>query len=215
MSAGQRETRKFRVVERCSHPACRRVTGAAIVREGGRHVIWIARPIEVCCVAAVTIYGRPLEFAADVARGAIEFRMHAGQREACDRRMIERSTEPVIGAVTGFASRGEIEGLVVNHAGRVHVVGHVAGGAVRSQAGELSDGGAGMARDTVESGVRSKEREAILVILHVLNRDVPALHRVTFLTARSELAAMQVRMAIHALGSDIRKNWVGVAGLAI
>lgn len=117
--------------------------------------------------------------------------------------------------MAGFAGRGEIQGLVVNHARRVQVIHHVAGSAVRAQAGELPHGGIRVARNAVQRRMRPQEREAILVVLHVLNRDAPALHRVAFLAAASKLSAVQVRMAIHAFRSNAREDRIRVAGIAI
>ena len=202
MRARQRKIRELRMIEGCPHPARGRMARAAIVREGGGHVIGIRGSIKVSGVAAVAIHGSSLELAADVARGAIQLGVHAGQREAGDRRMIERCAEPVVRAVAGFAGRGEIQRFVVNHARRVQVIHHVAGSAVRAQAGELPHGGIRVARNAVQRRMRPQERKAILVVLHVLNRDAPALHRVAFLAAASKLSAVQVRMAIHAFRSN-------------
>lgn len=61
-----------------------------------------------------------------MARNTIEFCVHARQREACDCRVIERSAEPVVRAVTGLTSCREVQGLVIDHAGGIQVIGHVA-----------------------------------------------------------------------------------------
>lgn len=72
-----------------------------------------------------------------------------------------------------------------------------------------------MTGNAIEGSVSAEEREAILMVLDVLDRDAPALDRVTFLTTRSKLAAMKIRMAIHALRSYARENRIRVAGLAV
>lgn len=130
--ARQRETREFRVIEFRPHPARRCVARAAVVWKARGHVIGAAGPIEVLRVTAITIHRQALELAADVARRAIELRVHSGQREAGDCRMVERRTEPVIGTVAGFARRGEIERLVVYHPRRIHEIRHMARDAVGS-----------------------------------------------------------------------------------
>lgn len=91
----------------------------------------------------------------------------------------------------------------------------MAGGAVGAQAGELADGCACVTGDAVEGGMSAEERETILMVLNVLDRDAPALDRVTFLAASSKLPAMKVRMAIGALRAHAGKNWIRVAGLAV
>lgn len=90
---------------------------AAIVREVRRDVTGIGCSIEIRGVAAVAVHRESLEFPADVARNTVEFCVHAGQCEACDRRVIEGSAEPVVRAVTRFASCGEVQGFVIDHAG--------------------------------------------------------------------------------------------------
>ena len=48
----------------------------------------------------------------------------------------------------------------------------------------------------------------------ILNRTdirLPTLHRVAGLAVRSHLSAVNIRMTIRALRSDIRENWFGVA----
>lgn len=188
---------------------------AAIVREVCRDVTGIGCSIEIRRVAAVAVNRKSLEFPADVARNTVEFCVHAGQCEACDRRVIEGSAQPVVGAVTGLTSCGEVQGLVIDHAGGIQIIGHVAGGAVGAQAGELADGCACMTGNAVECGMSAEERETILMVLNVLDRDTPALDRVTFLAASSKLPAMKVCMAIGALRSHTRENWIRVAGLAV
>lgn len=61
----------------------------------------------------------------------------------------------------------------------------------------------------------AEQRETVLMVLNVLDRDAPALDGVTFLTARSKLPAMKVRMAVRALRAYARENWIRVAGLAV
>ena len=115
--ACQRKTSEFRMVESRSHPARGRVARAAIVREVCRDVTGIGCSIEIRRVAAVAVHRQSLEFPADVARNTVEFCVHAGQCEACDRRVIEGSAQPVVRAVTRFASCGEVQGLVIDYAG--------------------------------------------------------------------------------------------------
>ena len=188
---------------------------AAIVREVCRDVTGIGCSIEIRRVAAVAVHRESLEFPADVARNTVEFCVHAGQCEACDRRVIEGSAQPVVRAVTRLTSCGEVQGLVIDHAGGVQIIGHVARGAVGAQASELADGRACVTGDAVESSMSAEQRKTILMVLDVLDRDTPALDRVTFLAAGSKLPAMKVRVAVRTFRAYARENRIRVAGLAV
>lgn len=59
--------------------------------------------------------------------------------------------------------------------------------------------------------MRADEREAILVILDLLRRYLPALHAMTALAVRAKLPAMYVRVAIGAVGAYVLEFQVGVA----
>jgi len=59
--------------------------------------------------------------------------------------------------------------------------------------------------------VRAKQREAVLVILDLLWRDVPALHRMTLFAVRTHLPAMYVRVAVRAILSDVGEDRLYVA----
>jgi hypothetical protein len=50
----------------------------------------------------------------------------------------------------------------------------------------------------LQHGMRSYERESILVIANLLKRNLPTLHRVAALAAGTKLSAMDVSMAIGA-----------------
>ena len=59
--------------------------------------------------------------------------------------------------------------------------------------------------------MRPEKREAILVILHLLHRDIPSLHGVALGAIRAHLAAMNIGMAIGAVLADIREYRLNVA----
>lgn len=94
--------------------------------------------------------------------------MHPGQRETCVLQVIETHTEPVIEVMTLFASNGEASGRVTRSAGCHKVLG-MAGIASGRQSLELSDSRTLMAGVASKHGVRSHEREAVLVLLDLLH----------------------------------------------
>lgn len=59
--------------------------------------------------------------------------------------------------------------------------------------------------------MRSDQREAILVVLYRLEPHLPSLYRVAGFAVRAELAAVNVRMTVRALGTDVREDKAGVA----
>ena len=60
-------------------------------------------------------------------------------------------------------------------------------------------------------GMPSQKWEAVLMILHLLRRDFPTLHRVALLAVGSQLAVVDVPVAIRARFPDIRKYRLHVA----
>lgn len=125
-------------------------------------MIRIRGPLKVGQVAAHAVRGRALVPSPDVAACADELGVRAGQREAGGG-VIEPGIEPCIHAVTLLASRGETSGHVIG-AGGLLIGGRVTRVALRRQPLELAGGRAFMAGGTIERGVRSNQREAVLVI---------------------------------------------------
>lgn len=68
-----------------------------------------------------------------------------------------------------------------------------------------------MACFALHHGVRADERKPVLVILNVSIGDLPAFCGVATFTIRAELAAMDIGMAIGAMGTYILENERGVA----
>jgi len=87
----------------------------------------------------------------------------------------------------------------------------MAGIALCAKAEELPNRGALVAGIAGDSGVRAEEREAIVVVLHVLGGDIPALHGVALRAIRAHLAAMNVRVTIGAIFPYIGEDRLGVA----
>lgn len=63
-----------------------------------------------------------------------------------------------------------------------------------------------MARVAIDGSMRSGQREAIVVILDVFVCDLPASHCVTLLAIRTQLALVNIGMAILAALANIRKD---------
>ncbi len=59
--------------------------------------------------------------------------------------------------------------------------------------------------------MRSSQREAIIVLLHLLDRDLPSANRMALFAIRSKLALVNVRVAILTTLSDVSENRLCVA----
>src|SRR5260370_1489141 len=62
-----------------------------------------------------------------------------------------------------------------------------------------------------QSGVSADEREPVLVLLDVLDGNLPALDRMAFLAVGSELSAVDIGVAVSARVANVRKHQFGVA----
>ncbi len=87
----------------------------------------------------------------------------------------------------------------------------MAGIAIGREAQELADRQVGVASVTFDRSVRSEQRKAVLVILHLLRGDIPALNRVTLRAVRAHLAAVNIGVAIRAIFADVREHRFDVA----
>ena len=75
----------------------------------------------------------------------------------------------------------------------------------------LADGDSLVAILALDGSVGAEERETILVILELLDSDIPTLHSVTFGAARAHLPLVNIGMTVLAIFSYVRKNWFNVA----
>src|ERR1700731_4169212 len=82
----------------------------------------------------------------------------------------------------------------------------MAGEARGGEAYELSAGRAFVARFARKRGVRPNQGKAVLVLLYILNRDLPAFHRVARFALRPHLPTMDVSMAISAFLSYVSEH---------
>ena len=124
--------------------------------------------------------------------------------------MIELRVQPVVGGVASFARSGELGADVVG-IGRPREIRRMAGIALRGHRLKLAIGCALMAGVAVDCGVRSGQREPVIVLLDLLNRNLPAAHRVALLAIRSQLPLMNISVAVLASLSDIGEHGLHVA----
>ena len=72
-----------------------------------------------------------------------------------------------------------------------------------------------MAGIAIDRGVRARQWEAIVVILNLTDRNLPSANGVALLAICSELASMNICMAILAALSDVREDWLDVTLRAV
>jgi len=108
MFPGERELRRI-VIEDRARPLRRRMARFASLREASRRVVWIGRLLEVRQMARRTSSAESGVFPADVAGGAGNRRVFAGQWEFRGV-VVERGSGPLRGGVARFA-RGREAGM--------------------------------------------------------------------------------------------------------
>ena len=208
----QRELRKSIVIESRRIPRAGIVASLACCREASLGVRWVVRLIEICHVTAHATRRRAAELSAGVAGVAIQSRVRPSQRKIRRRpRMIKLRTQPVVHGVALVARGGEVEQDVVEP-GRLRVdeIALMAGVAGGRQTLELADGRALVAGIAVDSSVGTNQREAIQVLIDLLNRNVPSLHGVALFAVGPHLALVNIGVAVGALRSDIREDRLDV-----
>lgn len=161
-------------------------------------------------MATHTVGGSAFEFVADVAGGAFERGMYASECESGVLQVIEVDSEPTVEVVALIASSRKPCAAVDRARGRLEIY-RMAGIALRRKPLKLAYGRAFVTGIAIQGSMCSEQREAIHVILDLLQRDLPSPHGVALLTARSKLALMNVRMTVGTSLSDIGEHGFGMA----
>src|SRR5580704_11837618 len=124
--------------------------------------------------------------------------------------MIEFRAQPSVDRVALLALRREPRRNVIRFGGLLKCA-LVAGVTLNRQSLELANRLALVTIGALQSRVSTYQREAIVVLLHSLQQDVPALHRVALLTVRPHLATMNVGVAVGAIHARIGEYRLGMA----
>ena len=161
-------------------------------------MIGIRRALEIFQVAANAGRRGDVVVVVDVAVDTLP-RWHgvpARQRKP-HRSVIKLCIEPVVRAVAAFAGGGKAGGHVV-WVGRLLEIRSVAGVARRGHGLELTVGRALVAGVAIYGRVRSRQWKSIVMLLDLLNRNLPAPYRMALLAIRPQLPLMNVRVAVLA-----------------
>ena len=210
--AGQRELRESIVIERRRIPSAGGVASLASRREAGLRMRRIVGFVEVRHVAAVAGGRRVVEFPSCVAGSTIQRGVCARQREAGEFQVIKLRANPIVHRMALFARSRQTQSDVVDAdglgAGQIFLV---AGDAGRRKALELTYSSAGVALIAIKSGMCTDEREAVQVLVDLLDRNIPSLDGVALLAISAHLALVNVGVAIRALHAHVAEDRFGVA----
>lgn len=124
--------------------------------------------------------------------------------------MVKLGARPAVEAMALFAGGGKAAGHVTGTGGRLVLLG-VAGITLGRQTLKLSGGRPLVTCGAIEGRVGAQQRKAVLVLVDLLRRNLPALYAVALLAVRSELPFVDVSMTIRALVAHIAKYRFHVA----
>lgn len=176
----------------------------AILRNTSLRVVRICGRVEVFLVTGNAACGRAFEFVVDMTRRAVEGRVHASQSKSCQACVIELRTEPGVQAVARFTCHREVVDTVVED-GRL-VVACVARIAIGRKPLELAHRRSLVAGSALHQRMSANQGESVVMVLDRLKRYLPALDCMALLAIRSELATMQVRVAVGALSAYVLED---------
>ena len=205
VQAGQRE-RGLRVVKIRRLPSICSVARFAGLGEAQLHMIRVCRSGEVLQVARYARGDGQVVVIVDMAIGALARRhgMRSGERKARGG-VVKPGVEPVVEAVALFAGRGEL----FDHMIRIRScakVGRMATVAIRGHRAVRADRLVLMTRGAIHCSVRSQQRKPVLVLLYLRDLYGPPLDGVALFAIGSQLALVNIGMAIGTSCSGIGKN---------
>ena len=183
----------------------------AVRREVCRDVVRVRSALEILEVTGDASRAGQVVVIVDVAIGALprRHRMSTAQRES-HRIVIELGIHPVIAGMAGIAAGGKFRANVIGIGGGLKIF-KVTRRTGRGQRLEVAGGAALVTGFAIHGGMRSRQREAIVVPLDLLHRYLPPSNCVALFTIRSQLPLMNICVAVLALLAHIRKDRLHVA----
>ena len=203
--AGQREIHQ-RMIKRCRGPRRRRMALGTVGGEVGCHMVGIGRTLEIFQVATNASCRSQVVIVVGVAIStqARGNGMPSAQGKS-HRIVIELCTQPVVRAVTVAASRGEHGRDMVRVARSLELFG-VAGKALRRHRLEVAGSRAFMTGIAVDGRMSASQGKAVVVLLDLRHRHLPAQHRMALLAVGSQLPAVNVGVAVLAPLADVGEH---------
>lgn len=209
MPAGERKPDRV-VIEIRGLPGRRGVALLAGLRETECDVVGVARLLEIRQVAAHAGGRRSRVLSTRMTGDTVQGRVHPGQSEVREFQVIKLRAQPGVNRVALLALDRKPGSNMIG-CGRLLVSTLVAGVALGRKSLELPDRLAFMAVRAIQARVSSNQRKPVIVFLHPLKDDAPALHGMALLAVGTHLPAMDVGVAIGAVCSCVRKHGLGMA----
>lgn len=185
---------------------------------------WIIRGLPgvqvAACVSAVRRGNLQMIIIVDVALLAEQVGVAERQREVDRRRGVISAETRLEPAIEGWVAALAIAWRKIGRVGRVRRIRRalpilqVARLTFRRESVENSGRCLFVAVFALHRRMRSEQREAVLVILHLLDSNVPALNRVTLRAIRSHLPPMNILVAIGAILPHVFEDRLHMALLA-
>lgn len=201
----QRKPRLAIVIEHRALPRRRVVAQLALLRKARLHVIRLFGRREVRQMATDAFRRRPRKSPIHVALRTSYRRMTPRQRKLRHHVMVELGTLKRVEPMTVLTPRRQSRRPMIQRP-RIQVILLMARDTLRAQSPEHPRRRAPMARIAGHCRVSPKQRKPVRVRLHLFHRRPPPEHRVAALAILAKLTAMQIRVTVGALVSNVREN---------
>ena len=213
VAAGERES-GLGVIEVRRRPGRRGVARLACFGESLLRVVRVIGVLKILQMAGDAGGLGQVVVIVDMAIGARTGRhgVSASEEESSEC-VIEPCVQPVIGRVARFACSSKFSGHVVGVFGGLKIF-LVATQASRRHGIELAERAVLVAVFAGHRRVRAGQREAVHVLIDLLDRNLPAADGVAGLASRAHLALVNVGVAVSAFVADVAEDHLGVAGSA-
>ena len=174
-------------------------------------MVGIGGALIVLQVASDASRARETEIVVDMTVGALPrwHRVPAGERKS-NRGVIEGRVQPIVGSMAIVTGCGESSARVIGIGGRLEV-GSVAGITLSLHRLKLACRRTLMTGVAVYGSMRSGQRKAVVVLLDLHDRNLPAAYGMALLAVRAKLSAVNVGMAVLAPLSYIGEHRLDVA----
>ena len=182
----------------------------ALLGNSSGDVVGIGGALVILHVTSDASRLRALISSSDVTCRAVQLGMHASQGVPGDLQVVKAGTGPGGNRVALLAGGGERRSHVIGRSGLLVIL-RVTGVALERQTLKLSGGGSFMTGIAFQRGMRSHQREPVLVILNRLQGNRPAAHVVTTFAVGPHLAAVDVGVTVGAPGACVGEDHLGMA----
>lgn len=217
MAVGKRET-GARVIKDCRIPTRRGVTVCAITsgenrpRGRMRRIVGRLPGAQMASrISAVRGCDGQVIIISDVAGKARNVGMSLREQKSCSA-VVKLRVQPTVEGMARIAGGGKYRSVgCVRRVVGLLIIGQMTRHTLRRQSLKLANRGALVAILALHCGVRTEQRETILVLLDLVDGNLPAINRVALRAIGAELPQVNVRMAVRAIFSHVGEHRLRVA----